>query len=100
MNAQHTEIIDFTAALLSKKLQAYLVEEEYDTAQTLAALMEGYLEGLWTVTWKEGEPYFNLTEADEISLAEYTAVARDLADLDDDPEGASADSVEGPELDN
>lgn len=82
MSTQHTEIIDFSAALLSKKLTEYMQEEEYETAQTLAALLEGYLEGFWTVTWKEGEPYFNLTEEDKASLEELTLIGDDLESLE------------------
>lgn len=95
MNAQPTEIIDFSAALLSKKLTQYLQEEEYEVAQTLAALMEGYLEGLWTVTWKGGEPYFNLTEEDKVSLEEITRIGDDLATL----EGGQQAVEKGPQDD-
>jgi hypothetical protein len=66
---QHTSIIDYTEAALTRRLEMHIATEQFDTAQLLSALLEGYIEGLWTVSWRGGEPHFNIKESDERALS-------------------------------
>ena len=52
------EIIDYTAERLHRLTLDQMNRGEWEQAQVLSALTEGYLEGLWTVRWQGGEPMF------------------------------------------
>ena len=65
-----TEVIDYTAEVLSRRLLDHMNRGEYEEAQTLSALIEGYLDGLWNVTFKSGEPLFHLND-DLINLKDF-----------------------------
>ena len=51
------EVIDYTAEVLSRRLLDHMNRGDWEEAQTLSALIEGYLDGLWTVTFKAGVAY-------------------------------------------
>jgi hypothetical protein len=59
MNA---EIYDFTAAALHRRWLRYDASGEYFEAATLSHLIFYYLEGVMQVDWKEGDPYFSLSD--------------------------------------
>tara|TARA_Y100001972_G_C7624579_1_gene313233 strand:- start:94 stop:402 length:309 start_codon:yes stop_codon:yes gene_type:complete len=65
-----TDVIDYTAEVLSRRLLDYMNRGDYEEAQTLSALLEGYLDGLWNVTFKGGEPLFTLND-DTINLNDF-----------------------------
>ena len=70
-----TEVIDYTAEVLSRRLLDYMNRGDWEEAKTLSALIEGYLDGMWSVTFKGGEPMFFLND-ETINL-------NDFKDLDD-----------------
>ena len=55
------EVIDFTAEALHRKWETAYANGAADECAILSALIEGYLDGLWTVKWQEGEPMFTAT---------------------------------------
>lgn len=67
---QQTEVIDYTAEVLSRRLLDYMNRGEYEEAQTLSALLEGYLDGIWDVRFEGGEPHFTLND-DTINLNDF-----------------------------
>ena len=95
------EVIDYTAEVLSRRLLDYMNRGDWETATTMSALIEGYLDGLWSVTFKGGEPLFHLND-DTINLNDFKDLDEpgqmtfdwyeDLTDLEEGP-------YEGP-LDN
>ena len=67
---QQTEVIDYTAEVLSRRLLDHMNRGQWEEAKTLSALIEGYLDGLWTVTFQSGEPFFCIAD-DTINLNEF-----------------------------
>ena len=65
-----TEVIDYTAEVLSRRLLDHMNRGQWEEAKTLSALIEGYLDGLWTVTFKGGEPFFTIAD-DTINLNDF-----------------------------
>jgi hypothetical protein len=59
MNA---EIYDFTAAALHRRWLDHDAAGDHREAATLSHLIFYYLEGVMQVDWKEGEPYFSLSD--------------------------------------
>ena len=59
MNA---DIIDVTVEALHRRWLTHHNNGDHHEAGTLSILMNFYLEGVMKVDWKEGEPYFSLTE--------------------------------------
>ena len=57
-----TEIIDYTAEVLSRRLLDHMNRGQWEEAKTLSALIEGYLDGLWSVTFRSGEPLFAIDD--------------------------------------
>ena len=57
-----TEVIDYTAEVLSRRLLDHMNRGEWEEAKTLSALIEGYLDGLWSVTFRSGEPLFCIAD--------------------------------------
>ncbi len=64
------EVIDYTSAVLSRRLADYMNRGDWQSAETLSALIEGYLDGLWDVTFQGGEPHFKLND-DTINLNDF-----------------------------
>jgi len=56
------ELIDFTAEALHARWEKYYVQGLEDECLLLSALIEGYLDGQWQVMWRDGDPYFSVTE--------------------------------------
>ena len=52
------EIIDFTAEALHRRWERHYALGHTDHCSALSALIEGYLDGVFKVTWREGEPFF------------------------------------------
>lgn len=69
------EVIDYTAEVLSRRLLDYMNRGCWEDAKTLSALIEGYLDGMWEVSFKGGEPMFHLND-ETINL-------NDFKDLDE-----------------
>ena len=67
---KHAEVIDYTAEVLSRRLLDYMNRGNWEEAKTLSALIEGYLDGLWNVTFQNGEPFFSLND-DTINLNDF-----------------------------
>lgn len=67
---QQTEVIDYTAEVLSRRLLDHMNRGQWEEAKTLSALIEGYLDGLWTVTFRGGEPFFTIAD-DTINLNDF-----------------------------
>lgn len=79
------EVIDYTAEVLSRRLLDYMNRGNWEEAKTLSALIEGYLDGLWSVSFQGGEPLFCLND-ETINL-------NDFKDLDE-PEQMTFDWYE------
>lgn len=68
--SKQTEVIDYTAEVLSRRLLDHMNRGQWEDAKTLSALIEGYLDGLWSVTFKSGEPLFAIAD-DTIRLKDF-----------------------------
>ena len=89
-----TEVIDYTAEVLSRRLLDHMNRGQWEEAKTLSALIEGYLDGLWSVTFQSGEPLFCIAD-DVINLNEFKELDEpqqmhfdwyeDLSDLEEAP---------------
>ena len=68
-SAQHTEIIDFNAEWMHRRILYHMNANEWEKAEFTSALLEGYLDGLWTIpSWADGEPIFALSKAAQLEL--------------------------------
>jgi hypothetical protein len=68
-NTQPGEIIDFNAEWLHRRILYHMNANEMEMASYTSALLEGYLEGLWTIPrWNDGEPVFELSKSAQSSL--------------------------------
>ena len=68
-NAQPAEIIDFNAEWLHRRILYHMNANEMSEASYTAALLEGYLDGMWTIPrWSDGEPVFELSESAQMDL--------------------------------
>lgn len=63
------ELVDFTAAALTRRQQKAAASGNKTEAHVLEMLIEGYSEGLWKVEWKGGEPVFRSNLSPEQSKA-------------------------------
>lgn len=52
------EIIDFGAEWLHRSIERSMDRGDWETASIESALLEGYLEGLWSLRFEGGEPVF------------------------------------------
>ncbi len=68
--SNQSEVIDYTAEVLSRRLLDHMNRGQWEDAKTLSALIEGYLDGLWTVTFRGGEPLFAIAD-DTIRLNDF-----------------------------
>ena len=68
--SKQTEVIDYTAEVLSRRLLDHMNRGQWEDAKTLSTLIEGYLDGLWSVTFKGGEPLFAIAD-DTINLNDF-----------------------------
>ena len=60
--AETAEIIDYTAEWFSQKMLELTNKGDYQSADIMASLLEGYLEGLWSVNrFEGGEPVMEIT---------------------------------------
>lgn len=68
-NAQPCEIIDFNAEWMHRRILYHMNANEWEMAQYTSALLEGYLDGMWTIpSWADGEPVFELSKEAQLSL--------------------------------
>lgn len=68
-SAQPAEIIDFNAEWLHRRILYHMNANEMPEASYTAALLEGYLDGMWTIPrWADGEPVFELSESAQMVL--------------------------------
>ena len=68
-NAQPAEIIDFNAEWMHRRILYHMNANEWDKAEFTSALLEGYLDGMWTISnWADGEPVFALTKSAQLDL--------------------------------
>lgn len=68
-NVQPGEIIDFNAEWLHRRILYHMNANEWEMSSYLSALLEGYLDGLWTIPrWSAGEPVFELSKSAQASL--------------------------------
>ena len=67
----NSKIIDFTLEALKRRSRRYLERGEYDTHNTIEALIAGYEEGLWSIDWQDGEPLFKALLPEEAALENY-----------------------------
>ena len=82
--SQPGEIIDFNAEWMHKRILYHMNANEWEMASYTSALLEGYLEGLWTIPrWRDGEPVFELSKSVKTELP-----------------GLIGGAVEGPALDH
>lgn len=59
---EKSEIIDYTAEWFNKKTLALMNKGDYQSAGILSQMLEGYLDGLWTVNrFEGGEPVMEIT---------------------------------------
>ena len=61
-NTQHAEIIDFNAEWMHRRILYHMNANEWQEAEFLSATLEGYLEGLFAIEFRGGEPMLSLTE--------------------------------------
>ena len=86
------EIIDYTAEALHRRTLDKMNRGDWEEASMLSALTEGYLDGLWSVSWEGGEPKFSVTE--------HGKKFNDYNELDDEEQmhfGFYEDSDEAPD---
>ena len=63
-NAQPAEIIDFNAEWMHRRILYHMNANEWEMASYTSALLEGYLDGMWTIPrWADGEPVFKIGRA-------------------------------------
>lgn len=68
-NAQPAEIIDFNAEWMHRRILCHMNANEWEMASYTSALLEGYLDGLWTIPrWADGEPVFELSKSAQLDL--------------------------------
>ena len=68
-NAQPAEIIDFNAEWMHRRILHHMNANEWEMASYTSALLEGYLDGLWTIpSWADGEPIFALSKEAQLDL--------------------------------
>ena len=68
-NTQPAEIIDFNAEWMHRRILYHMNANEWPEASYTSALLEGYLEGMWTIPrWSDGEPVFELSSEAQLSL--------------------------------
>lgn len=60
---QGAEIIDFTAEWMHRSICTAMDAGDWERAQIESALLEGYLDGMWSVRFHRGEPIFDLPES-------------------------------------
>jgi hypothetical protein len=82
------EIIDFTTEALNRRWERHYELGETDHCSALSALIEGYLDGAFKVTWRDGEPFFEATSLAALSDANPWSVP-EVRDLLDALQGAS-----------
>lgn len=69
----NNNIIDFNIAALNKRAEKYLEDGDLDSHDSIQALIVGYEEGLWTITWVDGEPLFKALIPKELDLMHTSA---------------------------
>ncbi len=92
------EVIDYTAEVLSRRLLDYMNRGNWEGAKTLSALIEGYLDGLWSVSFRGGEPLFELND-ETINLNDFKDLdAAEQLELDwyEETEGLKGEPYEAP----
>ena len=68
-NAQPAEIIDFNAEWMHRRILYHINANEMSEASYTSALLEGYLDGMWTIPrWADGEPVFELSKSAQLDL--------------------------------
>ena len=76
-NAQPAEIIDFNAEWMHRRILYHMNANEWEMASYTSALLEGYLDGLWTIpNWADGEPVFALSKSAQLDLPGLTGPLR------------------------
>jgi len=79
------EVIDYTTAVLERRLQDHLNRGDNDLAEVLSSLLDGYLDGIFEVKWVDGDPRFKIREGlDQADLDAYHSSIVDDEDEDDD----------------
>ena len=72
------EIIDFNAEWMHRRILLHMNANEWQEAEFLSATLEGYLDGMFAIEFRGGEPMLSLTDAAQGRLEGLT---------DDDIEG-------------